>query len=76
VQHLLLQGQSAKMIGRQLDLSPSTVKTHTTAVLRALNVTTRTQAVVAAGRLGLRFDDAPAAQPWVPSESFSAAIRR
>jgi len=56
VLHLLLQGMSAKLIGRRLDLSISTVKAHTTAVLRALNVTSRTQAVVVAGRLGLRFD--------------------
>lgn len=60
VLHLLLQGKPAKLIGRELDLSLSTVKAHTSAVLRALNVTTRTQAVVAAGRLGLRFDDAAA----------------
>lgn len=62
VLHLLLQGKPAKLIGRQLDLSISTVKAHTSAVLRALNVTTRTQAVVAAGRLGLRFDEANPAQ--------------
>ncbi|MCA0175392.1 MAG: response regulator transcription factor [Proteobacteria bacterium] len=55
VLHLILQGQSAKLIGRELDLAPGTVKAHTSAVLRALNVTTRTQAVVAAGRLGLTF---------------------
>lgn len=52
---LILQGKPAKLIERELDLSASTVKAHTSAVLRALNVTTRTQAVVAAGRLGLRF---------------------
>ncbi|MCE4556462.1 response regulator [Roseateles cellulosilyticus] len=57
VLHLLLQGKPAKLIGRQLNLSLSTVKAHTSAVLRALNVTTRTQAVVAAGRMGLRFDE-------------------
>jgi DNA-binding NarL/FixJ family response regulator len=56
VLHCLLQGKPAKIISRELALSPSTVKSHTSAVLRALNVTTRTQAVVAAGRLGLRFD--------------------
>ncbi len=56
VLHLLLQGKPAKLIGRELDLSLSTVKAHTSAVLRALNVTTRTQAIVAAGRMGLRFD--------------------
>lgn len=51
----ILQGKPAKVIARELDLSTSTVKTHTSAVLRALNVTTRTQAIVAAGKLGLRF---------------------
>jgi DNA-binding NarL/FixJ family response regulator len=53
----ILQGKSVKLIGRDLGLSPSTVKAHTSAVLRALNVTTRTQAVVAAARIGLHFDE-------------------
>jgi len=75
VLHLLLQGQSAKLIGRQLDLSLSTVKAHTSAVLRALNVTTRTQAIVAAGRLGLRFDDG-GPQASGPSDSRTAPSRR
>jgi DNA-binding NarL/FixJ family response regulator len=52
---LILEGKSSKMISRELNLSPSTVKVHTSAVLRALNVTTRTQAVVAAGKIGLAF---------------------
>ena len=56
VLYLILQGKPAKLIERELGLSAGTVKSHTSAVLRALNVTTRTQAVVAAGRLGLRFD--------------------
>lgn len=51
----ILQGKSAKIICRELGLSTNTVKTHTSAVLRALNVTTRTQAVVAAGKIGLTF---------------------
>jgi DNA-binding NarL/FixJ family response regulator len=55
VLRLILQGKPAKLIERELGLSASTVKAHTSAVLRALNVTTRTQAVVAASRLGLRF---------------------
>jgi DNA-binding NarL/FixJ family response regulator len=54
VLRLILQGLSTKLICRALDLSEGTVKTHTAAVMRALNVTTRTQAVVAALRLGLR----------------------
>lgn len=57
VLYLILQGQSAKLICRELGLSAGTVKAHTSAVLRALNVTTRTQAVVQAGKLGLRFGD-------------------
>jgi DNA-binding NarL/FixJ family response regulator len=55
VLHRILQGKPSKVICRELGLSASTVKTHTSAVLRALKVTTRTQAVVAAGKLGLRF---------------------
>jgi DNA-binding NarL/FixJ family response regulator len=73
VLHLLLQGKPAKLIGRQLNLSLSTVKAHTSAVLRALNVTTRTQAVLAASRMGLRFEE-PAAQG--PSDSCMASSNR
>jgi DNA-binding NarL/FixJ family response regulator len=61
VLYLILQGKSAKAICRDLSLSSSTVKIHTSAALRALNVTTRTQAVIAAGRMGLRFDGRKAA---------------
>lgn len=54
VLRLILEGKPSKSICRELNLSISTVKAHTVAVLRALNVSTRTQAIVAAGRLGLR----------------------
>ena len=57
VLYRILQGKPAKVICRELGLSTTTVKVHTSAVLRALNVTTRTQAVIAAGRLGLRFPE-------------------
>lgn len=53
---LLLQGKSAKIIARDLGLCTGTVKTHTTAVLRALNVKTRVQAVLAARQIGLKLD--------------------
>lgn len=53
----ILLGKSIKLICRDLGLSEGTVKTHTSAVLRALNVTTRTQAVVAVGKLGLRIGE-------------------
>lgn len=53
VLRLLIQGRSNKLIGRELDLSESTVKTHMAAVFRKLNVNSRTQAVVKAAGLGL-----------------------
>lgn len=44
----LLKGMPNKLICRHLGLSPNTVKTHLSAILRALNVDNRTQAVIAA----------------------------
>ena len=57
VLRLILRGLPTKLICRELGLAEGTVKSHTAAVLRALDVTTRTQAVIAASRLGLRWDD-------------------
>lgn len=51
---LLLQGRPNKEICRQLGLAEGTVKIHVAAILRALNVSTRTQAVIEASRLGLQ----------------------
>jgi DNA-binding NarL/FixJ family response regulator len=51
VLELLLQGKPNKLIARELSLSVETVKDHVRAVLRTLNVTTRTQAVLAVSRL-------------------------
>lgn len=50
---LIVQGKSNKQICRDLDLAEATVKIHVTAILRALNVSSRAQAIVAAGRLGI-----------------------
>ncbi len=50
---LLMRGQSNKEICRSLGLAERTVKIHVTAVLTALKVASRTQAVIAAGKLGL-----------------------
>jgi DNA-binding NarL/FixJ family response regulator len=49
---LMMQGKSNKAIGRVLDLAEPTVRNHVTAVLRALNVTNRTEAVIAVVKLG------------------------
>src|SRR5262245_24454594 len=49
---LMMQGKSNKAIGRALDLAEPTVRNHVTAVLKALNVTNRTEAVIAAAELG------------------------
>ena len=48
---LLLQGKPNKLIARELNLSVETVKDHVAAVLRALNVNSRTQAVLAVGQM-------------------------
>lgn len=50
---LMVQGKPNKQICRELNLAEGTVKVHVTGILRALNASNRTQAVVAAGRLGL-----------------------
>ena len=54
VLRMLIDGRSNKSIARALDLTPSTVKTHLEAIFQRLQVSSRTQAVVAAARLGLR----------------------
>jgi DNA-binding NarL/FixJ family response regulator len=58
---LILQGKPNKVICRELGLAEGTVKIHVAAILRALNVSTRTQAVIEASRLGLHLDG-PAAE--------------
>jgi DNA-binding NarL/FixJ family response regulator len=54
---LLMRGEPNKVICRELDLAESTVKNQLTAILKALNVTNRTQAVLAVERLGLALPD-------------------
>jgi DNA-binding NarL/FixJ family response regulator len=50
---MLCSGLLNKQIAYELDVSEATVKAHVTAILRKLGVTTRTQAVLAAGRLAV-----------------------
>jgi DNA-binding NarL/FixJ family response regulator len=49
---LMMQGKSNKAICRVLDLAEPTVKNHVTAILKALKVTNRTEAVIAVRELG------------------------
>ena len=50
---LIAKGASNKVICRDLQLAERTVKAHVTAILRALNVSSRTQAAIAASKLNL-----------------------
>lgn len=49
----LLRGMQSKQIARALALSEGTVKSHTVAVFRSLNVNSRAQAVIEAHRRGI-----------------------
>jgi DNA-binding NarL/FixJ family response regulator len=49
----LTERQSNKAISRVLDLAEPTVKIHVSAILKALKVANRTEAVIAATALGL-----------------------
>jgi DNA-binding NarL/FixJ family response regulator len=51
---LMMQGKSNKAICRELELAEATVKNHVSAILRALNVANRTEAVIAIGALSAR----------------------
>lgn len=63
---LIMRGKSNKEICQTLGLAERTVKVHVTAVLTALKVSSRTQAVIAAGQLGLSADDLLAARVAEP----------
>jgi DNA-binding NarL/FixJ family response regulator len=49
---LMMEGKSNKVISRVLDIAEPTVKHHVTAILKALKVASRTEAVIAVGSLG------------------------
>lgn len=63
VLRLLGEGQSNKEIAQALGLVEGTVKLHVSAILKALNVDNRTQAVIAAARLLGITRPPPAASP-------------
>jgi len=58
VLRLLVQGKPNKMICRDLRLSEGTVKVHVSAILKALNVHSRAQAIVELARRGVAVDAA------------------
>jgi DNA-binding NarL/FixJ family response regulator len=49
---LLMKGKSNKIIAKTLNMAVPTVKNHITVVLKALNVTSRTEAVIKVGKMG------------------------
>jgi DNA-binding NarL/FixJ family response regulator len=63
---LLLQGKPNKIIARELGVSVETIKDHVAAVLKALGVSSRTQAVLAVGQMVQR-------QPEVTFSTWRAA---
>ena len=56
---LMMRGKSNKAISRLLDVAEPTVKHHVTAILKALKVTNRTEAVIAVGALGWQLPPVP-----------------
>jgi len=52
---LMAHGKSNRGIAEQLGLSEGTVKIHITAIFKALGVSSRTQALVAVARYGIKF---------------------
>lgn len=60
---LLLQGKPNKHIARELNLSVETIKDHVAAVLRALGVSSRTQAVLAVSQMMQQPGSLPAWRP-------------
>jgi DNA-binding NarL/FixJ family response regulator len=57
VLRLLVQGKPNKLICRDLRLSEGTVKVHVSALLKALNVHSRAQAIVELARRGVAVYD-------------------
>ena len=49
---LLMEGKNNKIIAKTLNMAVPTVKNHITVILKALNVTSRTEAVIKLGQTG------------------------
>jgi len=68
---LLVQGKPNKLICRDLTLSEGTVKVHVSAILKALRVHSRTEAIAVLARRGISAETMPAppARPSRPTPS-------
>jgi len=73
---LMMQGKSNKVICRVLNLAVPTVKNHVSAILRALKVSNRTEAVVAVSELGWRLPRAAQLdlQSSIPARTLTTRI--
>ena len=60
---LMMRGEPNKVICRELNLAESTVKNQITAILKALNVTSRMQAVLAVAKLRLGLPEVRRREP-------------
>jgi len=67
VLRLLVQGKPNKLICRDLRLSEGTVKVHVSAILKALRVRSRTEAIAALARRGISVDTLAARRASVES---------
>lgn len=56
---LLMKGKSNKVIAKTLNMAVPTVKNHITVVLKALSVTSRTEAVIKVGKMGWELSPKP-----------------
>jgi TolB-like protein/DNA-binding CsgD family transcriptional regulator len=75
---LMMQGKSNKSISRALNLAEPTVKYHVAAILKALKVSNRTEAVLAAGRIELKWPataSAASTAPQARAETEAAQVR-
>lgn len=58
---MLTDGKLNKQIAYELNVSEATIKAHVSAILRKLGVSSRTQAVIAAGKLAAQMSEGPLA---------------
>jgi DNA-binding NarL/FixJ family response regulator len=61
---LMMQGKSNKVICRELNLAEPTVKNHVTAILKALKVSNRTEAVITVRELGWKLPPGSNRSHW------------